>query len=73
MALNKTKLVSDLTTLYNATLDNGELTPEQAKQKFIQELAAAIEDYVKSAQINYVSGLVASTYLVTGTFNGNLS
>ncbi|WAC40589.1 hypothetical protein [Pedobacter sp. SL55] len=72
MALNKPKLITDLTTLYDATLDNGELSPAEAKTKFIQELANAIEAYVKSATVKYNSGLTAPNGAVTGTFNGGL-
>lgn len=74
MALNKIALKSDLEVLYNQTLDNEQLTPEQAKDAFIERLATAIDVFVKSASVNYQSGLTSQTGgLVTGTFNHTIS
>lgn len=72
MPLNKPQLVTDLTQIFDATLDNGELSPADAKTKFIADLANAIESYVKSATVKYNSGLTSPSGLVTGTFSGGL-
>ncbi|TAN18835.1 MAG: hypothetical protein EPN37_04545 [Chitinophagaceae bacterium] len=37
------------------------------------KISAAIDMYVKGAQINYTTGLTAPNGPVTGTFGGNLS
>lgn len=74
MALDKTGLKNDLNTLYTATLDNGELTPNEAKELFLTRMADAIEKFVKTATVNYTSGLTsASGGVVTGTFNHTVS
>lgn len=74
MALDKAGLKSDLRTLYNATLDNEELTAEEAKELFLTRLADAIEKFVKTAKVNYTNGLTSATGgLVSGTFNHTIS
>lgn len=74
MGLNKIALKSDLEALYNQTLDNEDLTPEEAKDAFIERLATAIDAFVKSASVNYQNGLTsANGGVVTGTFNHTIS
>lgn len=74
MPLDKTGLKSDLDVLYTATLDNADLTPEEAKDLFLQKLADAIEKFVKTAKVNYTNGLTSATGgVVTGTFNHTIS
>lgn len=45
---------------------------EISDQEFCNLLGDAIETFVKSATINYISGLAAPNGPVTGTFNGQL-
>lgn len=68
MSLNKKQLVQDLRSLYEQTIGSNadELT---AKEDFITLLANAIDSYVKSASIKYISGLTAPNGPVSGTFN----
>jgi len=72
MSLDKNRLKTDLTTLYNGTI-NSTGNAQQAQTAFINGLADTIERYVKGAQINYTTGLVAGSTPVTGTFNGSLT
>lgn len=67
--LNTPQLKNSLTALYNQTLDNGNLSPEEAKDAFIQRLANAIEEYVKTATVNYTGGLTSTNGPVTGVLN----
>lgn len=74
MALNKNGLKVNLRALYNDTLDNKGLSPEGAKEAFINGLANAIETFIKTATVNYITGLTsASGGVVTGTFNHTIS
>lgn len=66
MPLNKTTLKSALVQIFSQ--ENTENNVEQVAQ----QLADAIDAYVKEAQIVYTSGLVAPNGPVSGTFNGNL-
>lgn len=70
--LNKPALKNSLTALYNQTLDNGNLSPEEAKDAFIERLANAIEAFVKTATVNYTGGLTSTNGPVTGVFNHNI-
>ena len=47
---------------------------ENSFEEFADRLADAIDEYVKTATINYISGLVSPSGggAVTGTFVGNL-
>jgi hypothetical protein len=69
MALNTAQLKTDIIELLTETMKSEETDFE----KFAEKLANMIEKYVKTAQINYTSGLVAPNGAVTGTFNGNIS
>lgn len=66
MALNKTQLKNRLVSIFSnpQTQSNVELVAQQ--------MADAIDEYVKTAAIKYNSGLTAPNGPVTGTFNGNL-
>lgn len=72
MSLDKAGLKVNLKTMYDATKVAAADGPT-AEQNFINSLADAIETYVKSAQVNYTSGLIAGSNTVIGTFNGSLS
>lgn len=71
--LNTPALKNSLTALYNQTLDNGTLSPEEAKDAFINSLANAIEVYVKTATVNYSGGLTSTNGPVTGVFNHTIA
>ncbi|MBD3748505.1 MAG: hypothetical protein IE931_03320 [Sphingobacteriales bacterium] len=74
MALDKNGLKATLGGIYDDTLDNADLTPEEAKNAFISRLADAIETFVKTAKVNYTSGLTSATGgVVSGTFNHTIS
>ena len=66
MALDKEALKQQFIQIFSQpdTVSNIETIAEQ--------LANAIDDYVKEADIVYSSGLTAPNGAVTGTFNGNL-
>jgi hypothetical protein len=66
MALNKGTLKTKLIEIFSheATESNIETVAEQ--------IANAVDEYVKSATIVYTSGLTAPNGAVTGTFNGKL-
>ena len=71
MALDKDGLKSGIIEL----LTDMETRTEDAKEDFATELSNLIDDYVKSATIEYTSGLIAPSGggTVTGTFVGSLS
>ena len=79
MALNKKTLENEIVSILRDLLerDDGELKKEQQNPtvEFAAKLSNAIDDYVKNAEINYTSGLVApsSGGPVTGSFTGKLS
>lgn len=66
MPLNKVKLKNKLIQIFSQpdTDSNVEQVAEQ--------IADAIDEYVKEAKIVYTNGLTAPNGPVTGTFNGNL-
>lgn len=66
MSLNKVALKNKLIEIFSRpdTQSNVEQVAEQ--------LANAIDEYVKEAKIVYTNGLTAPNGPVTGTFNGNL-
>lgn len=66
MPLNKVTLKNKFVQIFSQ--EDTESNVEQVAQ----QLADAIDDYVKEAKIVYTAGLVASNEPVTGTFNGNL-
>lgn len=66
MPLNKVTLKNKLVQIFSQ--EDTESNVEQVAQ----QLADAIDDYVKEAKIVYTAGLVAPNGPVTGTFNGNL-
>lgn len=66
MPLNKVILKNKLVQIFSQ--EDTESNVEQVAQ----QLADAIDDYVKEAKIVYTAGLVAPNGPVTGTFNGNL-
>ena len=72
MPLNKAQLITDLGNAYDATLV-ASVDAATAKANFVTAMANAIDAYVKTAKINYTSGLAAGATAVTGTFTGTLS
>jgi hypothetical protein len=66
MPLNKVTLKNKFVQIFSQ--EDTESNVEQVAQ----QLADAIDDYVKEAKIVYTAGLVAPNGPVTGTFNGNL-
>ena len=72
MSLNKPQLEIDLGNLFDSTL-TGNGSAADAKLAFVTTLATIIDDYVKSAQVNYISGLSAGANIVTGEFNHTIS
>ena len=66
MPLNKVTLKNKLIQIFSQpdTDSNAEQVAEQ--------IADAIDEYVKEAKIVYTNGLTAPNGPVTGTFNGNL-
>jgi len=66
MPLNKVTLKNRLIQIFSQpdTDSNVEQVAEQ--------IADAIDDYVKEAKIVYTNGLTAPNGPVTGTFNGNI-
>lgn len=71
MALNKATLEASIRNAFKSMQDAGG-DEEQALNTFCSKLSDAMDAYVKSAEIVYVSGLTASTYPVLGEFKGNL-
>ncbi len=70
MALDKATLKATI----EAILTDMETRNEDAKAEFATRLADAIDEYVKGADIIYMTGLIAPPMggVVTGTFEGNL-
>ena len=71
MSLNKNNLKNDIKGIMQDMLTR----EHNSIDEFATRLSDAIDTYVKEADINYTSGLVApsSGGTVTGTFNGSLS
>ncbi len=71
MALDKGKLKTDFKQLFT----DMRTREENSDDEFANRFADMIDTYVKSATINYASGLVAPTNggFVTGVFNGNIT
>ena len=72
MALNKSALQTGIKNAFKS-MKEGDGDEEQALDLFCTKLAEAVDTYVKTAQINYTTGLTAPNGAVTGVFNGNLS
>ena len=68
MSLNKSGLKANILELLTDMRTREEVSDEE----FAERLSTAIDTYVKTATIKYVSGLMASSVQVTGTFTGNL-
>lgn len=66
MALNKTQLKNRLVTIFSNPQTQSNVNA------VAQQMADAIDEYVKTATIKYTSGLSAPNGAVTGQFNGNL-
>lgn len=69
MALNKIQLKNEIKQI----LTDMENRTEDSKDEFATRLSDAIDAYVKGIQITYTTGLVATTYPVTGVFNYTVS
>lgn len=70
--LDKDKLKKSIQSAFleaKGKIDN----PEAAIEALSGDIANAIDDFVKSIEISYTSGLVAGPYPVTGTFTYTLS
>ncbi|KAA2244566.1 hypothetical protein F0L74_00900 [Chitinophaga agrisoli] len=75
MALNKSALAQSIKSAFkNMKDDNGD--EEQTLDTLCNKLAEAVDTYVKTAEINYITGLMAPPGTaggpVTGPFKGNL-
>lgn len=68
MSLNTPQLIQDLTNIYDGTIGSN-TDQATAKAEFIIKMATAIENYVKTAKVNYTGGLTAPSGAVAGTFN----
>ncbi len=74
MSLNKNQLQNALLQAFtNARQSHA--SPQDAALHLSEQLAQAIDDYVRSAAINYTSGLLAPTSggPVSGVFIGTLN
>ncbi len=68
MALDKSKLKNDISSIMTEMLKR----EENSVEEFASRLANAIDAYVKDAEIVYIAGLTASSFPVVGTFEGSL-
>ena len=66
MALNKAVLKTKLIHIFS------QASTESNIEQIAQEIADAVDAYIKTAKIVYTTGLIAPNGAVTGTFNGNL-
>lgn len=66
----KTTIVGILTDMSLRDESNNET---DVVDEFATRLSDAIDTFVKTAKINYTSGLTAGAVAVTGIFNGTLS
>jgi len=74
MALDKTGLKNTIVGILTDMATRDESNNEaDVVDEFATRLSDAIDIYVKTAKINYTTGLTAGATLVTGTFNGSLS
>ncbi|HJT74630.1 MAG TPA: hypothetical protein VJ720_11440 [Chitinophaga sp.] len=74
MPLNKSGLEQSIKSAFKSMKDAGG-DEEQGLNQLCSKLAEAVDTYVKTATINYTTGLTtaAGGGPVTGVFNGNLS
>lgn len=70
MALDKNQLKSDIKSVLNELKTATD--QDAAIEQYADKLSTAIDTYVKTASITYITGLVAPGGAVSGTFNGNL-
>ncbi|GGB83055.1 hypothetical protein GCM10007424_23850 [Flavobacterium suaedae] len=68
MALNTEGYKAEILALITEMRERTEISDEEYADRWAQ----ATEQYIKSATINYLSGLIAPTGAVTGTFNGTI-
>jgi len=66
MPLNKVTLKNRLIQIFSQPDTNSNV------EQVAEQIADAIDDYVKEANIVYTNGLTAPNGPVTGTFNGNI-
>ena len=66
MALDKAVLKTKLIHIFS------QANTESNIEQIAQEIADAVDAYIKTAKIVYSAGLIAPNGAVTGTFNGNL-
>jgi hypothetical protein len=66
MPLNKVTLKNKLIEIFSQP------DTESNVEQVAEEIANAIDDYIKEAKIVYTNGLTAPNGPVSGTFNGNL-
>lgn len=66
MALDKEALKNKLVQIFSQP------DTQSNVQEVAEQIANAIDEYVKEATIVYTSGLTAPNGAVAGTFNGNL-
>ncbi|WP_300978934.1 hypothetical protein [Flavobacterium sp.] len=66
MPLNKVTLKNKLIQIFSQPDTKSNI------EQVAEEIANAIDDYVKEAKIVYTNGLTAPNGPVSGTFNGNL-
>jgi len=74
MSLNKSLLQNALLQAFN-TARLSDASPQDAAEQLSEQLTKAIDDYIRSADIHYGTGLIApsSGGPVSGTFIGNLN
>lgn len=66
MPLDKTVLKTRLVQIFSQS------DTESNVEQVAEEIADAIDAYIKTARVNYTGGLTAPNGPVTGTINGNL-
>lgn len=69
MALDKAQLKTDFKSL----VTDMRTREENSDDEFAERFANLMDEYIKSATINYTSGLITPQGSVTGTFVGKLS
>lgn len=69
MALNKAQLKQEIAQIMTDMLDR----EEDSIEEYSTRLSNAIDDYVKSMTITYVSGLVAGNIPVAGSFQHQIT
>ena len=71
--INRNSIKTDIVAAFKSEMNNQTDDREGAIDNISDKIAAAIEKAIKSADIVYISGLVAPNGPVTGTFSGNLT